>query len=366
MKKTTWVFLWLALLFPGLAVAGNTLEKPSYTLTVTKKFTVNNGARLDVSNKYGKVIMHTWDKNVIQAVITITANGSNDDDARSLASKVNIQASQSGNTVSLTTKYDASASGSFWKQFFGGTGGSPKDYIHIDYEISLPRSLANMDISNNYGDVAGDGLTGNLNLAMNYGNFHLSGIGGKLQVNVNYCDGTLSDINGGVIHANYSDFKLDRVSNLEIHSNYSDYRIASGGSLNFNANYGGLVADNLDQFHSKSNYTDFKIGTLSGDSRMSLTYGNANIKTLGSGFAGLDIQATYGDVSVGIPQGMALRLDIHLIHGDIHTGSVALDQVEKSDEHGTSTLKGVSRGGGSGASLIKVSGTYSDVSLGQR
>lgn len=360
MKKYTYLVLVAGMGLP-IASLANPMSS-AYTRTVTKTFQVNEGARLRIDNKYGKIDLRTWDNNQIRAVVTITTAASTDQAAQELASQVDIQTSQSGSTVSLATQYSGSTSGSFWKRFFGVSGSQGRSSVHIDYEVMIPRSLAATDISNNYGDVAGSDLPGNVDVRLNYGHFHLSKIAGKLALSVNYCEGSLAGIANGVISGNYTNFQLDNVRNVKIQSNYSDYKIATGTGLTMSANYGSFSADRLSGISSQSNYTDYKIGTLGGTSSLNTTYGDIRIQTLAQDFGGLNLRGTYGNASVGIPASLPVRLDIRLTRGDIHASGLEMSDVEKTSDHGSNTLKALVHGSAS-APLISVNSTYSDVTL---
>lgn len=359
MKKYYWI---LCLFLFSLESYGVPVSIAPFTRTVTKTFTVSNGAQLTVNNKYGKVNLHTWNKNEIQAVITITANASNSDNAQNLVNRVTIQSGQSGNNVTLATQYDANSASSFWKRFFGG-GGNQKNYIHIDYTVYVPQSLAAMRIANNYGDVAGDNIPGNFSLDMNYGNFHISNVSGNFKLNVNYGSGSLSGISEGNIHANYTDFNLNNVKYLQIHSNYSDYKIASAGQIVFNGNYGNFSVGQVDKIICGSNYTDYKISALQQQAKMETTYGDIRIGTLGDQFTLMNIQSTYGSIKAGIPKNLPVRMDIHLIHGDINTHGLPLQIHEKISDHGKNVLQAGVQGARTSSPQIVINGTYSNVSL---
>lgn len=341
---------------------GHSLSVVPSSRTVTKIFNVGEGAQLTINNKYGKVNMQTWDKNQIQAVITITANGSNNDNAKSLANQVTIQSTQSGNNVTLTTQYDPNTFTSFWKRFFNGSG-NQRNYIHIDYIVYLPRSLAGTHVTNNYGDVTGDNIPGDLFVDLNYGNFHVSKVSGEFEIDVNYGTGTLSNINQAVIHANYTDFNLGDINNLQIQSNYSDYKISNAGQVSYHGNYGNFSAGQVNTITCGSNYTDYKIGTLERQANMKVTYGDIRIGSLGNQFKGMNIQSVYGNVKAGIPADFPLRLDIDLTHGNLNTGKLPLRIEQKISDHGKSILKASVQGGAASSPVISINGTYSDVSI---
>lgn len=339
-------------------------SKLSYSRTVTKTFQVASGAAFSVTNKYGKVDVVAWDKNEIRAVVTITTDAASDEDARDLAGQIVIHASQSGpQSVSLSTAYDPSEGGGFWSRFFGISAGSQRKSVHIDYALTVPRSLASVAIHNSYGDVSANGLTGQVSVHLNYGHFRLTRIQGNLTLDVNYGKGSLSDIQGGSVGGNYSDFQLDNVSNLQYHSNYSDCKVTNATGLEFRANYGNFTADQITDLQAHSNYTDYKIGSLGGASELDVTYGNVRIRSLAKDFGGLDYKGTYGDLSVGIISDRPLRLDIRLTRGNLKTSSLDLGQVTRNSSGGNMTLSGTLAGGGEKAPRLQIKGTYTDVTL---
>lgn len=366
MKNLFKILLSGLLLLPIIASAKETLQSVPYKRKVIKTYNVNDGARLSIDNKYGGITLHTWSKDQIKAVILIKANGHDENNARELANQVSIRSSQAGNSVSLTTTYQPGNS-SFWSKFWGNlSNGNWGKYIRIDYDVYLPQSLSNLNIDNNYGDVTGNGIPCNFSLNMNYGHFYINKVEGNLTLNVNYGEGSLSGITSGNIDANYTDFDIDQINSLKISSNYSEYKITNAGRLEFHSNYGDISAENISSITSHTTYSDYKINTLLKEGNITTTYGDISIKDLGDQFTGLTINPTYSDISIDIPQNLPVRINIDLVHGDIKTRNLSLQQVEKTDEHGKQTLKAVSSGAGANAPVIKVSGSYADVSLSEK
>lgn len=353
------------LLIPAFAIGGIVSLQETYTRNITKTFTVENGADLHISNKYGKVTLQRSAGNQIKAVITITVKAASEADAKSLASQVTIQSSQSSNRVSLTTEYGEGRSSSFWKRFFGETG-DPRKYIHIDYLVYVPASIASTDLTNNFGDVAGDNIPGNLNLKLNYGNFHIGRVGGAVDLHANYCSGSLNGIASGSIHANYTDVRLDKVDNLSISSNYSNYKISQAGNIEMSSNYGNITGEDIATITSSSTYGDYRITNLEKSGHITTVYGDVRISDLGSNFDTLTINPTYSDITIGIPGSLHVHLDVRLTRGDIGTGDVSLERVQRTDAHGTTSLNAEAAGEGPGTSLIKINGTYSDVNFKKR
>lgn len=366
MNKYAGLLMISFILIPAWSFAANVNSEVPFTRSITKIYTVSSGAQLSIENKYGNVTLHSWNKDEIKAVINIRVEGNTLENARQLADQVSIRSKQSGNLVSFQTQYDANSGTSFWKQFFGSGSKGGKKYVHIDYEVYIPRSIAGTTIKNDYGNLTCDPISGDLYVAMNYGNFRIGNLGGRLNLNTNYCTGSLTDIKDGEVHSNYTDFNLDKVQSLQISYNYSDFKIMQSGNIKVQGNYGNISGETITYLGSKTTYSDYKINKLSEGGNINTTYGDIYIKMLGDQFKGLIVKPTYSDVKIGIPDGLLFQLDIGLTRGDIRTDNIHLQTTEKVEDHGNSTLKAYAKGAGSNAPMLRIIGAYSDVTLSQK
>src|SRR5699024_1021071 len=128
------LLVWACLLIPMVTLAGKE-SRINYEKKLNFSFNVNNNAHFQLTNKYGDITFYSWDKNVISATVTITVKADNQEDAKRIANGIQIEKSQSGNNVSLTTNYSSGGSStSFWNLFFGGGMSSQKN-ISIDYKV---------------------------------------------------------------------------------------------------------------------------------------------------------------------------------------------------------------------------------------
>lgn len=344
-----------------LSVETNAQNKNAMERSITKTFQVSNGARLNVDNVYGNINLQSWNKNEIQAVIKIKGISGNDEDTRQLINEVAIQSNQSDGVVSIKTIYTSGNNSSFWKKFFNSSSRGNRS-IQINYEVYVPQSLASIDIKNKYGGVTGNQLPGDLNLNIDYGAFNIKDLAGRLNLNTSYCKGSLTGIKSGTVTVNYTDFNMDKVNNLQVNSIYSDYKISQADNLNISSTYSDITADNIGSLQGKSTYSDYKINSLTTQGTIATVYGDITIKALGSQFKTLTITPANSDISVGIPDGLPLQLDIKLVYGDIKTGGIPLQVTQKSETGNTSILQATSGGGKDGA-VIKINGTYADVNL---
>ncbi len=357
MLKYNILFL-LLLPMAVLADKGDT----EFKKTIEKNFTVNNGATLDILNKFGKIVLRTWSKNEVKATIVITGYGKSTSEAEDIAGMVDVESINSPGAVRLATSYNP-RSGSKWL-FSWGNKKDSKDYVKIDYEVYVPQSLSKLIVENQFGDVIADKLPFAADMRLNYCFYDIREISGALMMNINYCQkGKIGKAGKVVLKAGYSSMNSDRIDELVVRSNYSDYDIKSVGKIEVQSNYDNYRINDAGKVFSRSNYTDFKINELQGEVNMTLTYGNADIRALTTGFTGADFRLTYSDIKLGVPQRQALQLDAVLSYGDLRLGGLELKNKNTIKKNTQLIMTGVTENGNEQSPVIRVQGSYSSVGL---
>ncbi|CAL1517352.1 hypothetical protein [Chitinophaga sp. MM2321] len=350
----------VCLLLPLVMQARN--RDLTYKKTITKEFTVNAGATFNISNKYGKVIFHTWNKNEIKATITITGFGKKDEEAQSIADMVNIVTEQSSSTVvGLRTLYNPSKSGSSW--FSWGGKMDSKDYVNVDYDIYVPQSLQRLRVENQFGDVIADKFTFPAELILNYCTYDIREAQ-DLEFKVNYCDkGKIGKAGKVRMKSNYSSLRGEQLEALETRSNYSDYTIASVGVVSISSNYDDYKLERVSGISGRCTYTDVKMDELQQELDMRMTYGDVVIKKIGTGFKGADFQLTYADAKISAPRRQPMQLEVSLINGELRTGGLELKNVISNKVSSVLNYTAQAGGGSEQSPRLKVKGTNSSVKL---
>jgi len=350
----------LFLLFPLLAQAHN--GGTAYKKTIVKSFSVNDNAALGISNKYGKIIFHAWNKNEIKATITVTGFGKNEEQARAIAELVDVNTDRSSNTnVSMRTAYNPSKGGSGW--FSWGGKMDSKDYVNIDYDVYIPQSLQKLVVENQFGDVIADKFTFPVLLDMNYCTFDIREAE-DITLRINYCDkGKIGKAGKVDVRGNYSTIRADQLDALETSSNYSEYVVGKLGRLKVAANYDDYKVETADQVSGRCTYSDVRLEELREAININMTYGDVRVEKVGSGFKQADFQLTYSDLRMAFLRRQSLAINANLINGDLKTGGLELKNV-MSNRKGSALNYSAQAGGGSeSSSYIKIHGVNSDVKL---
>ena len=357
MKK---LILLMSLLLPTLVGARG---KVNYEKKEVVTFTVSDNATLNLSNTYGDVQLYHWDKNVIQATVTIEVRAGTDEQAREVADHIQIQRSKNGNTVSIQTLYDPDNNSSFWKMFFGSSSNSRKD-VHIDYKVYLPASLGKLNLRNRYGNVSGNQIPGNVNMELHYANFHLSGIQRALSLQVKYGDGSLTDIAQVNAVADYSDLRLDKIKNMNLQYSYGDLSIGNLGSLVVKGKYGDINIASVDQLTANTTYGDYHIRNIQTQGNIATAYGDVRIDQTGGNLQELKVDAKYSDISAGIGASQ-VRVEADLSYGDLDADISGLSTKENIQKGANVHFRAATSGGDNGAHIV-ITGAYSDIDLHSR
>ncbi|MEC5146197.1 hypothetical protein [Chitinophaga sp. 212800010-3] len=349
----------LFLLLPLLVNARN--GGLTYKKTIVKEFTVSDNAKLSISNKYGKIIFHAWNKNVIKATITITGFGKNDDQAASIANMVDVDADQSGgNSVSMRTAYNPSKGGSWFS--WGGKMDS-KDYVNIDYDIYIPQSLQKLMVANQFGDVIADRFAFAAVMELNYCTFDIREAA-NLTFKINYCDkGRIGKAERVVVQGNYSNIKADQIEALEVKSNYSSYAVDRLGSLNISSTYDDYKIQHVGEVNGRCTYSDVRLNELTQSVNMTTTYGSMKIDKVGTGFKQADIQMTYSDLKMVFSRRQPLSIEANLVHGDLKTGGLEVKNVVSNRMNANLNYQAQAGGGSESSPYIKIKGVNTDVKL---
>lgn len=350
----------LFLLLPFLAQAHD--GRTAYKKIIVKNFTVSDNATLSISNKYGKIIFHAWNKNEVKATITITGFGKNDEQSQSIAELVDVDTDRNSSTaVSMRTNYNPSKGGSSW--FSWGSKMDSKNYVNIDYDIYIPQSLQKLQIENQFGDVMADKFTFPVMLDMNYCTFDIREAE-DLTFRINYCDkGKIGKAGKVTVKGNYSTIRADKLDALETSSNYSEYTIGKLGSLKVAANYDDYKIEAADQVEGRCTYSDVKVSELQQGINMRMTYGDVKVLKVGSGFKHADFQLTYSDVKMLFARKQPLSMMVNLVYGDLSTGGLELKNVVSNKKNANLNYTAQAGGGSESSPTVRVQGTNSDVNF---
>ncbi len=364
MKMTRYLIISLLVLPAALGARPRDII---YRRTIQKDFSVSDKAQLHLGNKYGKMVLHTWDKNEISVTIVVTGYGKSEDEASKMAGMVDIDASQGpGNgDVSISTSYNKPSQGfsSLWHLLFSGGNNGRKGYVNIDYDVYAPKSLRMLDVEDNYGDVIADAIPTPCDMAINYCNYDLNSITGPFVLKMNYSKGTITRATSIAMSSHYSTLDNEQAGAINTHSSYSNYHLSTVGTFSLNSAYDEVSIDQVDDISGQSDYTHYHIGKLMKSLTLDLRYGDIRVAGLAPDFHSIQIKSSYGGAYFGMDPKTQFRLEAHLSYGNLQTKGFSFKGVNNIRKNSQDSFSGQTTQAGDLAPLISFEGHYSELVL---
>jgi hypothetical protein len=234
--------------------------------TFSKAYNVSSGDKLQIDNRYGKVVVNTWNKNEFKVDVEIKAMANEDDDAQKLLDGVSITDSKDSWLVSFITHIDSQGNNSWG--IWNSNGKSTVRKVEVNYTVYMPAKNA-LEITNRYGSTILPDFDGKLLINTSYG----GGFSAKTlsnpdnDINIRYADVNIEAMNGGNLSCQYGNMvKIGTANNITLDTRYVSTdinRIKTAG--NISVHYGaGLKIGDIDKSMKSLNISSSYAGVLIG------------------------------------------------------------------------------------------------------
>ncbi len=279
-----------------------------------KEYTTTADASLNISNKYGDVVIHSWDKDQVVIDIKVTIELPNRERAEKLLSYIDVRFEEEGAAISASTIIDE-------KFNFSGWGGQSRRFS-IDYTVSMPVKM-DLAVSNRYGDTDLEQLSGLVRLDIKYGNLTASSLGrGNVKplsyLNIAYGKADINSVGWLDITSRYSgSLSINNSQALLLDSKYSTIKLGETSSIVGESKYDNIRIDRINNLVLDGGYADIVIGTLEKKLRFEGGYGSFTVDQIPAGFESLEINSKYIGVNLGIEDNASYDLDAKLSYGDL-------------------------------------------------
>jgi len=349
-----------ALLFIPLLLLSFTLSaQDEVTKEFHKEFTAGDNTTLQISNKYGDVLITSWDKDQIVIDVKVTVEMPNREKAEKLISYIDVQFSESDNLVSAKTVIDDKFNFSGW--------GSGSRKFSIDYTVKMPVNT-DLTLSNRYGNTDIDDLTGLLNLDIKYGDL----TAGKLirgnvkplsRLAIAYGKGSIEETGWLDMNLRYcGSTTIDKSQALLVDSKYSKLVIGETSSVVGVTKYDNLRIESINNLILENGYTEVNIGTLNKKLEYEGSYGSFTVERIPAGFESINVETHYMGVRLGIEDNASYNLDARVSYGGLKYNEDNFSAHRRIIENNSNEVTGTVGKEGT-TSTVKVIASYGTVKL---
>jgi hypothetical protein len=356
MKKANYkpgVFLFISLFLISLTISAEEVTKEFH-----KEYTPGTKT-LDISNKYGDVVIESWNKDQIIIDVKITVEMSNRDKAQNYLDKIDVQFSEGSTVISAKTMLDDNFN-------FSGWGDSKR--FRIDYNIKMPVGT-DLTLSNKYGNTDIDELHGLLNLEIKYGNL----TAGKLtrgnvkplnKLVLSYGKGTIDETGWLDLTERYvGSMDIGKSQAILLDSKYSKISLGETSSVVGESKYDNIRIENIKNLVLENGYTEVNIGELTKKLTYNGSYGSFTINSIPAGFESIDVETHYMGVKLGIEESANYKLEAKVSYGGLKYNEGNFKNQKRIVENNSSEISGTVGNEENPSAKVNVLSSYGTVRL---
>ena len=348
MRKSAYKLLILATVFTlcnqSIAKGRDDVERSK---RIEKSYTVGTQHILDITNKFGRVHVNTWNKSQIEVEIEVKARGRNEERAQNILNQIDVSINDSGNLLQFETELK------------GNINNKNSETFEINYLINMPMMNA-LNLKNSFGETYLADFGGILDLDVSYGELKVDRLTGKSKVKISFGDGEIDLMKTGDLTIKYSDVEIEELGNVKFAQGYSDVSVERANSLDLNCKYGDVNIGELVNVVGSVDFSEFIVDKLYSSMELETSYsGGFRVTEVSKDFKKIHLKGKFGSFKIGFEKGSNATFEADLKFCDLNYSGIDLDFTYKVKEDFKSEYKG-KIGNGSGGK-ISVTSSYGDV-----
>ncbi len=347
--KTIVKIAFLFVLFPVFSFGIND-ENHAYNKekTISKTYSVNDDAQVNITNSYGNVNVYLWDESKISIQVNIKVSGSNEKKINERINTIDVDFNATLSKVSAKTIFTTKE----WK--------SSNISYEINYTVKIPRN-GSIDLTNKYGNISVEKLYGSSDITCHYGSIILGQFNNKNNnISIAYSsNSSINTIDKLNLESQYSDVDFQKVNSINIDGNYNTFNFQNIGGLNLSSNYTKVKANSIQKIAIDGNYLTLKLGEIGNTINISSNYSDIQFSASNKTDA-IAINGNYTNSKITCSHDFAFNFDINLGYGSLKE-ELGLKYTQKSEKNSSKSYSGYHISQGKAA--INITTNYGSVQL---
>lgn len=278
--------------------------------TITKSFAVPPNGNVRIVNKYGNIVINTWNKDSVKAEIKITVWGKNDKNVDKMMRRVDFDFIQSTRYLEMVTVLDRSSG--FFAEIWNNIGDYSKTLLNqnklkIEYIIYMPEHL-DLEIENKFGDIYFQEYKGRLRINLSHGNIRATKFS-QLDLDLSFGNADIQSIGDGVFNLKGTECSFPSIGNGQITSSSSEIRIKEISFLKMFSNSDRkFIVEKADEIQGSSNFSKIEINQVSDAVRIEMNYGVLEMGKIDPGFTSIDVTGKNTPITIEFTKGASFDL----------------------------------------------------------
>ncbi len=359
MKRSGYKTVIALLIVQALFVLPNTVLGAGLEKKFNKEFSTQGVELLKINNRYGDVKVENWNDSRVVIDVVITLEHPNQDKAEKLLSLIEVVFSEYDNTIEARTDINS--------KFSLKSGIGQDKRFSIDYVVKMPADL-NLNLTNRYGSVRIDELSGLVNIKVKYGSLYVDKLSRSRKKPLNSV--YLAYSSGEIVESGWTELSLRYVGKMSLgtaqalllNSHYSTIQIEKVGSVVSESKYDHLKIGTMNNLVAEADYTKFDIGTISGKLDIETNYGSINVQEVKPDFDFIDIVSRYCSVKLDIEDNASYKLNVNTRYGGITFDEERADVIKRIYDNNSKSIEAVI-GDKESNSTVRIKTSYGSVKV---
>ena len=329
MRKIKWnIFLGLLiLLVPSFAKAQFTDTKE-----IRKTFAVLPETQVEITNKYGKIDLKTWDKDSVKFLINIRVEEKKLSKLEESIDEIDFEISNSEHYLIVRTMVEKnkSALGKEIKKF-KETLLSSDGNIQVDYTVWMPDSNR-LKMDNKFGDIYIGDFKGEADITLSNGNMKAHDFK-NINLTLNFADATINNIKKGRLDCNFSDLYVKEMGSIHLQSKSTEFELEKVETLTASSRRDKFRIRQIELLDARSSFTTFRINEVTDRAKFQAEYGDIEIEKTATDFSSVNIESKSTDINLYFNGETQFSFDIKQVKAEVDLGQdFVVDKEEMLDE----------------------------------
>ncbi len=296
---------------------------------ISKSLPINKDGTLELTNKYGSIIISTWEKDSIDVQIKLNIYDTNGNKLDKL--KQNLSCKFEGNSTyqRISTNY---ANTSFTKELIEATNIQLLPNSHnIEYIVYVPKNI-NLNINNKYGNIIIPSINGNVGISLSNGDLIADKLNGSSSLHLSFGNATINYANKLNISLNHYDATISKSNSISLNSNSSNLEVNNVQHISGNAIRGRLNIGKVYYAQINSQYASLSISNLASEAHVDIKYGVLNITDVSANTKLISANSKYSGINLNLNKASGYNFNI-----DCETGNLSYPPEIKWSENNHSS-----------------------------
>ena len=362
--------LFLAILCCTALQAAPQEDGREFTKTINKQYNISPEGLVDLSNKYGKIDIKTWDQSQVRISVKIVVDASNEERAQEVFDRISIDFYNNASAVGATTEI-ATRKSNWWSW-----GENDENSFSINYEVFMP-SGCSIDVDAKYCDVYVASIGGEAELDVKYGNFKLDGLGEDSDIVLAYGNGFIGHAPDLEVELSYGNLMVEQAGDISLMAKYGNMEVSEAGEITVQSRYSNFAIGEIQEFRNEgkydnveiesanevvveTHYTSVSVNRIANRMDLDMAYGAAEAKMVAAGFSEINLTGNYTDFKLRMDNNVRCSVELLGNYTDMRLPNNL--NTEYDHQNGKShEIRGTMGGGGN--AVVKANLVYGGITL---